>query len=824
MRMRRPEALVASEVLVFLDQPRPHMSSSIILKLVLGLLWGIIHLAISIFNFWSHLIYNLECYLISSGLLWKYRNLNLGRLKSLAIVVDSKEAKNIAKIKRLLYWLSTIGVKYVCLYDIEGVLKKSFDPAMNGSRDGNLGEYLDIGANIKDVRFGHTKMVIECISGSDGRDGIAKAASLLCSAYLNGDTQENGKREPGFTEADMASALKAVGCGGPEPDLLLMYGSARCHLGFPAWRLRYTEIMHMGPLKSMKYGAVVKALYTFSKKHQNYAVSLQAKSLSPTLSSPVSKQRLPMSSSQSQAAQCPYCRASGPARCATTQPPLSRAVSECSACARIVLERHLHTHPFFPLLPSLHPLPLVTPDLASAAATTVPPSPDADDEEDPFLPAGFVSAFSAFSLERHPVLARSASAFSGLLAELERALAVESAASSTPDPAGPMVSVDNLRAYLQIVDVASILRLDRDIADHAFELFKDCSSATCLRNRSVEALATAALVQAIREAQEPRTLQEISTASNLPQKEIGKYIKILGESLKLSQPLNSNSIAVHMPRFCSLLQLNKSAQELAAHIGEVVVNKCFCTRRNPISISAAAIYLACQLEDKRKTQAEICKVTGLTEVTLRKVYKELLENWDDLLPPGYTPATPPEKAFPMTTIYSGRSSSGKDLYQDKILDSFKQKGPEPPEPDHMVIVKEEEDRKISALSRPAKLETHELNKAFWQPNAPFSTSAKSDRDKMETNVRGFNLNEATCAMDCDRADATLNPTFGDRLLNESNRQAASWQLKQAAPATGSSYPRLREQQQLGLDLVAALKGIGKRSAGDGGDGRDKEGK
>ncbi|KAG8071438.1 hypothetical protein GUJ93_ZPchr0006g45813 [Zizania palustris] len=86
-------------------------------------------------------------------------------------------------------------------------------------------------------------------------------------------------------------------------------------------------------------------------------------------------------------------------------------------------------------------------------------------------------------------------------------LLVEFAASSTPDPAGPMVSVDRLRAYLQIVDVASILRLDRDIADHAFELFKDCSSATCLRNRSVEALATAALVQAIREAQEPRTLQ-----------------------------------------------------------------------------------------------------------------------------------------------------------------------------------------------------------------------------------------------------------------------------------------------------------------------------
>ena len=60
---------------------------------------------------------------------------------------------------------------------------------------------------------------------------------------------------------------------------------------------------------------------------------------------------------------------------------------------------------------------------------------------------------------------------------------------------------------MQIIDVASILGLEYEISDHAFQLFRDCCSATCLRNRSVEALATAALVQAIREAQEPRTLQ-----------------------------------------------------------------------------------------------------------------------------------------------------------------------------------------------------------------------------------------------------------------------------------------------------------------------------
>ncbi|XP_010531026.1 PREDICTED: plant-specific TFIIB-related protein 1 [Tarenaya hassleriana] len=354
---------------------------------------------------------------------------------------------------------------------------------------------------------------------------------------------------------------------------------------------------------------------------------------------------------------CPYCSSAGQGRCATAT--TGRSIMECSSCGRVVEERQTQNHHLFHVRAQDTPLCLVTSDLQTAAQ----PQQSPEDEEDPFEPTGFITAFSTWSLEPSPLFFRSSLSFSGYLAELERTLELASSSAANSNPGSgsnsnsSTVVVDNLRAYMQIIDVASILGLDCDISEHAFQLFRDCCSATCLRNRSVEALATACLVQAIREAQEPRTLQEISIAANVPQKEIGKYIKILGEALQLSQPINSNSISVHMPRFCTLLQLNKSAQELATHIGEVVINKCFCTRRNPISISAAAIYLACQLEDKRKTQAEICKVTGLTEVTLRKVYKELLENWDDLLPSNYTPAVPPEKAFPTTNISTARSTT-----------------------------------------------------------------------------------------------------------------------------------------------------------------------
>ena len=53
-----------------------------------------------------------------------------------------------------------------------------------------------------------------------------------------------------------------------------------------------------------------------------------------------------------------------------------------------------------------------------------------------------------------------------------------------------------------------------------------------MRNRHVESIATAAMLTAMRQCGTPRTIQELSQASDISQKEIGRYLKLLNESLK----------------------------------------------------------------------------------------------------------------------------------------------------------------------------------------------------------------------------------------------------------------------------------------------------
>lgn len=235
-------------------------------SLVVRILWHLLHVIVSFWYFVHGIAELLESYLISKGILRKYKSLHLGKLRYLAIVVESEDAYQTSKIVELLEWLIAIGVKRVCLYDKEGILKKSKESLLTKLNGATLLE----DSYDEDALVNQQGFTLEFASFSDGKEAVAKAANVLFSKYSKCNGYEMNHEDQMFTEADMTEALKASGCVVLEPDLMLVYGPVRCHLGFPAWRIRYTEIIHMGPLKSMRRGSLIKAIYKFTMVRQNY--------------------------------------------------------------------------------------------------------------------------------------------------------------------------------------------------------------------------------------------------------------------------------------------------------------------------------------------------------------------------------------------------------------------------------------------------------------------------------------------------------------------------------------------------------------------------
>ncbi|EPS69997.1 hypothetical protein M569_04767, partial [Genlisea aurea] len=206
---------------------------------------------------------SVESFLIKMGLFKKYTHVDMSKVKYLAIAVDSEEALvHTQKLLDLMRWLQVLGVKNLCLYDVEGVLKRRKDVLLLFLKN----KFSECG--IGNDTLLKKKIHLEMLSSSDSKTAVAKAAnSLFATHYLNSNAAEKKQK---LTEADMISALKEIGYKEPDPDLMFVYGPARCHLGFPPWRIRYTEIVHMGSLNSMNLGSLLKAIHRFSAVHQNY--------------------------------------------------------------------------------------------------------------------------------------------------------------------------------------------------------------------------------------------------------------------------------------------------------------------------------------------------------------------------------------------------------------------------------------------------------------------------------------------------------------------------------------------------------------------------
>ncbi|KAF8090709.1 hypothetical protein N665_0469s0043 [Sinapis alba] len=238
-----------------------------IVDIGLDLLWRFIHIVLSLWHIVSGIFEAIESYVISLGLIQKYSSIDIEKLKCLAVVVDIEEAaRDVSKVIELLQWLTTIGVKQVGLFDSQGVLKKSKDMILEMvPRSVLLQE-----TGEKDIS--PDRIALEFISSSDNKEAVVKAANILLHKYLKSSHPENDVGENVFSESHLNEALRVVGENVHVPDLLLVYGPVRSHLGFPAWRLRYTEIIHMGSLKYMRYGSLLKAIHKFTGVRQNYGV------------------------------------------------------------------------------------------------------------------------------------------------------------------------------------------------------------------------------------------------------------------------------------------------------------------------------------------------------------------------------------------------------------------------------------------------------------------------------------------------------------------------------------------------------------------------
>jgi len=178
-------------------------------------------------------------------------------------------------------------------------------------------------------------------------------------------------------------------------------------------------------------------------------------------------------------------------------------------------------------------------------------------------------------------------------------------------------------ALAELKRVSSYLKLPKAVEEESARIYTLAVQRGLVRGRSMESVVAGALYAACRRHEVPRTLDELSEASGIDKKEIGRTYRFVTRELGI-RILPSNPVD-YIARFASALRLNAETQSRAVEILEKAQNSELTSGRGPTGIAAASLYVAALMNNEKRTQREVADVAGVTEVTIRNRYKELLK-------------------------------------------------------------------------------------------------------------------------------------------------------------------------------------------------------
>ena len=185
----------------------------------------------------------------------------------------------------------------------------------------------------------------------------------------------------------------------------------------------------------------------------------------------------------------------------------------------------------------------------------------------------------------------------------------------------------NLSIALSGLDrLSSSMNLPRTVRETAAMIYRKAVFKKLVRGRSIEGVLAVSVYAACRQCNVPRSLDEISKTAGKSRKELGRIYRYISNELDLR--LMPTSPEDYIPRFCSVLGLGVTVKNKTLEILHDAEQKELTSGRGPTGMAAASLYIATVLSGERITQSEIAIVSGVTEVTIRNRYKEIVEELD----------------------------------------------------------------------------------------------------------------------------------------------------------------------------------------------------
>ena len=186
-------------------------------------------------------------------------------------------------------------------------------------------------------------------------------------------------------------------------------------------------------------------------------------------------------------------------------------------------------------------------------------------------------------------------------------------------------SARNIKQAINELDgLKDKLGLPDSVLEKASYIYRKAQARGLVHGRSISAIICTAVYIACREMGTPRTLKEISVIANLERKDIARDYRLLVTELDLQIPLLDPMRCI--VGVANRINISEKTKRLALDSMNEIVRNEISAGKNPMGLAATVLYISCLKNRENKTQADIARAAGITEVTIRNRYSDLKRN------------------------------------------------------------------------------------------------------------------------------------------------------------------------------------------------------
>ena len=185
-------------------------------------------------------------------------------------------------------------------------------------------------------------------------------------------------------------------------------------------------------------------------------------------------------------------------------------------------------------------------------------------------------------------------------------------------------TVKSLQKAFTLLDAISAkLGLPESVTEHTAYLFRKIAGKKILAGRSTAEMLCATAYTACRLTNTPRTLQDVANAGNIKRKNLQRTYRFLVKELDI-YPETYNPTEF-VARIATGVSISEKSERLAIKILNIAEKNNISTSKNPMAMTAAAVYLASLMNHEKASQIRISEISGISAVTIRDRAKEIRE-------------------------------------------------------------------------------------------------------------------------------------------------------------------------------------------------------